>query len=427
MDPKGKRTYEFRPDGLGYVLTYTDIDTSFHVDRLKVTGGDTKGDVMVRTNIKGARTYANNLLHYSRETLSSSTARKSFGRVLAEKVPSDPPIDWFGMYDEFCTAVMLADREGQPPEAVGTMADDIVGPAFLLRPMVPFGVHSILFGDGGLGKSILTLALGVSHQTGKEIVPGFIPVQQGNTLVLNWETNRSDIDARIKAICAGAGIPTVQMYHLLGGGRTLASRVEAIARAADQTDSTFLIVDSIGKAIGTAGEGPIEDAANRFSSALDEIGRSTLCIDHVSKAGVLDANGAGKPIGSTMKSNWARATWEMRPQGPQEDGTSHLVLHHRKHNTTDEHPPIALSMQWRKGAVVWESEPVIANPYAFARAGAPLADRIAEALADHPLRPREIAIELNTNEATVRTVLNRQKGRFEKLPTGDWGLMEAGA
>ena len=212
----------------------------------------------------------------------------------------------------------------------------------------------------------------------------------------------------------------MDIYHLSGGGRPLAQRVESIARIVEKTGAVLLVIDSNGKAIGTSGEGPIEDAANRFASALDEIGRSALCIDHVSKAGAATNGGAGKPYGSTMKSNWARATWEMTQAGKSENGETHLVLHHRKHNTTLEHSPIGLVMRWDRGAVTWESEDVTTDALAY---GASIADRIAAVLAEHPYRVFEIAQRVGTTDGAVRAVLSRHGGSVYEAPHGRLGAL----
>lgn len=414
------RKSEFKAEGLGFMMTYPDIATEFHIDRMRISGEGVKGHVMVKTAMKGARTFADGLLHYSQENLSSQTARRSLGKTLGEKVPSDPPIDWFGMYDEFCTMVMLADRKGAEVETVGELANSGIQ-RLLVSPMVPMGVHSILFGDGGVGKSILATAIAISLQTGREIIPGFIPEEQGPVLYLNWETSREDIDARIKAVCKGAGIKPISMSHMTGSGRPLYQRVEGIARIVQDLGVVMLIVDSSGKAIGTSGEGPIEDSANRFATSLDEIGRTALCIDHVSKAGSREQGGAGKPYGSTMKTNWARATWELT-QGARPDVTgSHLILHHRKHNNTSEHAPIGLRMIWGDGEVRWENEHV--NPGALSFDGNVL-DRIIATLAEHPLSPNEIADRIGTTAATVRSTFHKNPDLFEKLETGSWGLVD---
>ncbi len=415
------RKSEFQRDGLGYRMSFPEVAMTFSVDRLRVSSGEMKGHVMVRCLMAGAQTYEDGLVHYSQETLSSTTARKSLGRVLVEKIPTDPQIDWGSMYDEFCTKVMRADRAGADPDVVGRMPDSAVH-GLLLEPMVPLGVHSILFGPGGLGKSILATAIAVSVQTGLEIVPGFRPLVRGPVLYLNWETNREDIDARVKAVCKGAGIAPVEMFHLSGGGRPLAQRVEHVARVVDKTGAVMMVVDSNGKAIGTSGEGPIEDAANRFASALDELDRTALCIDHISKASSEMQGGARNPYGSVMKSNWARATWEMTQSRPPEDGETHLVIHHRKHNTTAEHAPIGLLMRWDRGAVTWEAEDVSGATSGLSY-GATLSDQIAAALMDHPLRPMEIAKAAGISDNMVRSILSREKTRFARLSTGDWTLV----
>lgn len=413
------RRSEFKADGLGYVLAFPDISTSFHVDRLKPSSDGMKGHVIVKTSMVGARTYAGGLVHYTIENLSSGAARRAMGKMLELKIPTDPALDWFGMYDEFCTAVMIADREGKRSDEVGQLVPNAQTHGLLIEPMIPLGVHSILFGPGGLGKSITAVALAVSLETGLEIIPGFKPLQRGPTLYLNWETTRDDIDARIKAVCLGAGIKPVRLFHLAGGGRPLAQRVEAIARDIDRTGAVMIVVDSNGKAIGTSGEGPIEDAANRFASGLDELNRTALCIDHISKAGAEMQGGARNPYGSVMKSNWARATWEMTQSRPPEEGETHLVLHHRKHNTTAEHAPIGLVMRWDRGAVTWEPEDVSDSTSGLSY-GTTLADQIAAVLVEHPHRPFEIAKKVGLPDNKVRAILSQYRDRFVKLPTGDY-------
>lgn len=414
------RVSEFRPEGLGYVLTFPEVQTSFHVDRLRVSGGEFKGHVMVKTEFPGARTYAEGLVHYTQENLSSGASRRSMGKTLEDKIPSDPKLDWFGMYDEFCTAVMLADRKGSPADEVGDMPESSAIHRLLLSPLIPMGVHSILFGPGGLGKSIMAVAAAVSVETGKEVIPGFYPQETGPALYLNYETTREDIDLRVKAVCAGAGIKPVRMFHMAGGGRPLYTRVEAVARVIEQTGAVLLIIDSSGKAIGTTGEGPVEDGANRFATALDELARSTLCIDHISKASMGGISSG--PYGSVMKSNWARATWELsQASRPDDDGTSHLVLHHRKHNTTAEHAPIALAMHWEGNAVTWTPDEM--DEAAMRSTGSSTYERIIATLGDHPLRVKEIAAQIGTTEGTVRTEINRHKDRFRHLETNDWMLV----
>ena len=412
------RKSEFKPDGLGYMIVFPEIATTFSVDHLRVSSGDTKGHVMVRSEFPGARTYADGLVHYSQENLSSGTARRAMGKMLDDKIPTDPNLDWFGMYDEFCTMVMMQDRKGAPADEAGMQTKTFVS-RMLLDPVVLFGVHSILFGRGGLGKSALAVGSAVSVRTGREVIPGFLPRETGEVLYLNYETNVEDIDARVKAVCRGIGIKPVRIWHMSGRGRPLYTQAERIAREMDREGSVMIIVDSSGKAMGTSENGPAEGPAERFTAALDEIGRSALCLDHVSGDGL--KFGSHKPYGSIMKENWARQTWEMTQARDPDGLTSHLVLTHIKKNMTSHHEPIGLSMTWSPdgSAVTWDREMVVGG-------GMPdgtFVDQIAWALTEHPLRTREIAARLGQSEDSIRVTLNRHKERFTKIPTGDWALL----
>lgn len=418
----------FRPQGLGFVMHLPAYRTTFVVDRLRRSSGELAGDVLIRTEWPGARVVVDvedtpGILHYGRMNLTSVQTRRAVGKAISERVPSpdDEKLDWPGLLDEFCIRVMLADRAGVDIEDVGNRPDSIA-PKWAFEPFVPHGSYGILYGPGGLGKSAMAVALGISVQTGAEIIPGLSPGVVGPVLYLDWETTADDVDGRVKLVCQGAGIEPVALKYRRGAGRTLADQVEAIARHADKIDAVFLIVDSATLAVGTSGEGPIEDAANRFKSALDAIGRSALVIDHIPKPkpGERRPRGAG-PIGSVMKSNWARASWEMREARIEEadEGIAHLALFHEKKNTTHRRRPIGLAMHWTSEGITWKREDITDESLTE---GLTVHERLQKLLHSHPLTTKELATELDVTEAHVRTEIKRHSKSYVDLGVRGWGL-----
>jgi hypothetical protein len=420
----------FRSHGLGWVMDLPGYHTSFVVDRLRRSSGELAGDVLVRTEWPGARVVdivgEPGIVHYGRMNLTSVTTRLTVGKAIARRIPSPQgeELDWPGLLDEFCIRVMLADRAGVDAEDVGTKPESIV-PRWAFEPFIPYGSYGIVYGLGGLGKSIFAALVAVTVQSGRILVPGLEPGLFGPVLYLDWEATGDEMDRRVKALCKGAGIAPVSLRYRRGAGRTLADQVEPIARLADKMEAVLIIVDSATKAIGTSGEGPIEDAANRFSSALDAIGRSTLVIDHVPKPkpGERRPRGAG-PIGSVMKTNWARASWEMREARPNNgEETVHLALFHDKTNTTWRRKPIGLAMTWTEDAITWAREDITDESLTE---GLTINERIERLLSDHPRTVKELAAELDASESHVRTELSRHKKLYVNLGTIGWGLAAVG-
>jgi hypothetical protein len=421
----------FRQQGLGFVMDLPAYRTTFSADRIRRSSGDLHADLLVRTEWPGARVVADSdgpgVVHYSRTNVTSAATRKTVGLAIKSRVPSPEgeELDWPGLVDEFCIRVMLADRAGVDTEEVGQRPDSIV-PRWAFEPFVPHGSYGLLYGPGGLGKSILALLLCVSVAQGRELVEGFAPSIKGPVLYLDWEATADELDRRIKAVCRGLGTEPPAIRYRRGAGRTLADQVEAIARQVATMGAVFIVVDSATKAIGTSGEGPIEDAANRFASALDAIGASALVIDHIPKPkpGERRPRGAG-PIGSVMKTNWARASWELREARPKEDDedTVHLALFHDKTNTTYRRRPIGLAMTWNdETGITWEREDITDETLTE---NFSLRERIERLLARHPMTPKEIAEEIGEPANKVRSELSRGKG-FVNLGVKGWALAAGG-
>ena len=127
----------------------------------------------------------------------------------------------------------------------------------------------------------------------------------------------------------------------------------------------YLIVDSVMPAC----DGKPEDAevAQRYFQALRRIGRGSLNIAHITKAGA----DTDKPFGSAFWHNLSRATWFAKLAETSLDGrTLTLALHDKKHNTRGKLPAIGFEVTFGEGQTT------------FRRAN--LAD-VAEHAADLPL------------------------------------------
>lgn len=414
--------HDFARQGLGYVMGVPDIMTEFSVDRMTRRGGETHGELTVTCGLPGSRS-TDGHLHQARFNLSSTTARTSLAKTLAFRSKADE-IDWFDLLETFCRAVLGAEREGDPISMVGALPVQVGGESYRLWPLLPDGQVTILYGDGGTGKSTLAAAMLVSIETGVTVIEGWLP-RQAPVLYLDWEAGKASINRRVRGVAMGAHIPhVVQIRHADCRRRgPLPGFAEDVARFIDKEGIGAVVVDSVGMASGTSNEGSdANESAIRLFSAFGFLGTTVLAIDHISKAAAEDTGKPARPYGSIYKGLLARATYELR-RSQAADGRSLLGVFNTKANDGPLLGPMTFSVaHGEDGAITYERLEATPSELAGSLANP---DKIAAVLqGGRHMKPSEIADETGLSEATVRTTLHRYKGhRFGQLASKAWELL----
>lgn len=409
---------EFAREGLGYVLRVPELMTELGVDRLTRSRGETHGELNVQCGLPGTKSADGNI-HQARFNLTSTTARTAVAKVLAQRANA-PEVDWMDLLEDLCRRVLAADREGDPIEKIGALPIPL-GDSYRLNPILPLDQVTILYGDGGTGKSTLACAIGVSCQTGVAVIPGWTP-RQGPVLYLDWEADRNALNARVRGIAMGAHIPFVVQIDYQNCRRRgpLHAFAEDVARAVDVEGYGLVVVDSIGMASGTGGEGgDANETAIRLFSAFGFIGTTILAIDHINRNDAEIITRKSRPYGSVYKSNLARATFEVR----RSHESSAVGVYHTKANDGPLLAPQALRIAYGDdGAISYERAEWMPDELT-----APLSktDRIANVLRSGPLKADEIAAELEDGSTTkqVDALLRKYRTRFSPLPSGRWELL----
>lgn len=413
----------FAAHGLGYSLTLPELATELVADHLRRSQGAIYGDLTVRSRWPGARGYgADNIIISGQFNFSSPTTRKAMAKLLDDRVPAaaDSKLDWYGFVEEFCQQLMAAEAQGEPFTSVGNLPARVRNLP-LLDPFLPRRKVTILYGDGGVGKSYLAVASGVSVVTGEEIIPGFTPQASGGVLYLDYETDDEDLDWRIKQVCRGARIDNTDVsFTYRFCSRPVPEIVESVARVIDHYGIELTIIDSAGAAMGSGRDGADPaDITNRFFDALRLMKSTVLLIDHVPKA--LPGSGPMKPYGSTYKVNRARSTWEIRQASSTGDGSIHIALFNRKSNDGPLARARGLAVRFEPGLVYWVDEDITDDELASQLS---LADRLARVLREQEeASVRELAEAVGASDAVVRTTLNRNSNRFESVGRGTWRLI----
>lgn len=409
---------EFAREGLGYALRVPEIMTELTVDRMSRSRGETHGELTVLCGLPGTRS-SDGHIHQARFNLTSTTARTSVAKVLQQRSAA-PEVDWLDLLEDLCRRVLAADREGDPVAKVGALPMEL-RENYRLDPLMPLDQVTILFGDGGVGKSTLATAIAVSVQEGVSVVEHWV-ARQAPVLYLDWEAGRAALNRRVRGVAMGAHIPRVVQIDYLDCRRRgpLHGFAEDVARMVDREGYGLVVVDSVGMASGTGGEGgDANETALRLFGAFGFIGTTILAIDHVNKVDAETTSKRSRPYGSIFKSNLARATYEMR----RSESSQVVGVYHMKVNDGPLQPPVGLHVSYSDdGAIVYERQAGLPTELTTSLS---LTDQIKAAIRlNGHLTHEELADELGHDPEKVRKLLYRYNGRyFARLASGRWELL----
>lgn len=407
-------TFERR--GLGYRMVLPSIVTEIKAAQLSRSRGELHGEITVTMQLPGSRS-ADGHLHQAHMNLSSAETRSRLAKMLAIRANTNGDVDWVDILENFCRAVLSAEREGEPIIRVGTLPVP-PEPPWRLDPILLQSEPVILFGEGGVGKSTLAAAIGVSVETGVALIPGWIP-RKAPVLYLDWEADRYAINSRVRGVAMGLNLPGPAsiMYRPCYG--PLHRQVEPIIDAVAEHEPGLIIVDSMGLALGTGSDGgDASETAIKLFGAFRAMtvalpGCAILGIHHISKSEAGAEGKPAKPYGSIYHENAARATFEMR-QGS--DGG--LALYNGKANNHAKLPVMALRVvHGDDGSIRYERLDAIPEDLAKPL---PLHERVYRLLIEGHLDASAIAETLDEPPNKVRVILNRHKSLFNRLPSNKW-------
>ena len=410
--------HEFERQGLGYVLRIPEIATEIAVGRLVQRAGDMHGEVTVTSGLPGTRS-ADGYLHSARMNLASMTARLGLSKALTVRANA-PEVDWTDLLETFCRRVLAAERAGEPIELAGTRPQRIT-PPWRVDPILAMDKPTILYGEGGVGKSTLSTAIAVSVETGVTIIPGWIP-RRANVLYLDWEATVDDLDERVKAIASGANIPHPVSIRYRRCYRPLSDQVEDLAEIIAEQSIGLIVVDSIALAAGSHDGAEASEAAIRLFGAFRMLSTTILALAHVSKADQSEPGRAARPYGSVFYTNLARATFELR-RAPSAGEVARIGVYNTKSNVR--RPLLPVGLQVTQDDVIAYSRFEVTDDVDLSR---PLTvwERARAALLDGPMDDADLVDMVGSKEDVIRATLarKRKEGKVDRDPnTRKWHLI----
>lgn len=334
----------------------------------------------------------NRLRFIGRLNLLSSRSRAEVSRHL-DSIFSG--YNWKTVLERISIQAMEYYRQGDPPVVITT---EMKPPdrKYLFAPYVMEKEITLLYGEGGVGKSLFSIWLGgqIQRKTGQVVC------------ILDWETHADEFHRRNALVSAGFGVDIIPMVYLHCCA-PISQELDRIARVIAEYSVGMLIVDSAFQACGA----DMERAASveAFFQSLRVLGCTTLVLTHTQK------NSDQKtPFGSVYWTNSPRMVWHMY----QED--DYVVLENVKNNIAPIAPPVAYRIQWREGGVIFSET---SSPPRLRRS-------VREIIYDFlrrsgPQTASAIATALALKIDTVRKTLDRYAGRdFEVGGEGKWRVKD---
>jgi hypothetical protein len=206
--------------------------------------------------------------------------------------------DWKYTLKEACEDILdLHYRGGEPVNLFTKLGDD--DEVWRVTGMLSEDIN-VMYGNSGSGKSYMGIIWGAAIQHGLDFCG--LPTNQGNVLLMDYETTENKMRRRFRRVHSGLGIVDDDPILYMTANIPLAYNVEQMQEYILKHNIQFLIIDSLGRAVG--GKVTEDDTVNQFFEALHSLEVASLIIHHTNKG--------DDYYGSTYIRANARNLWRIR-------------------------------------------------------------------------------------------------------------------
>ena len=334
-----------------------------------------------------------------------------------------PDMPWNDIVDDICDKALNNQRTQFAPKIVGLKEPQRERPAYQVWPLLPSRQSTIIYGQGGIGKSWLAVYLCALVDNG--LTANGLKADAGNSLYVDWEEPTETV-AEERAWALSQGDPRLDGWGLRWqrAQGPLVDWIDTLAGHVSGEKFDLVVIDSVGLALG----GDANDAQTvlAFFGALNLLETTVLLVDHMTKGPDSQEKGA---FGSVYKRNSARSMWEMRQAA---DGELSMGLYHRKANRSRLSPPVGLSLEivedddYNVQSARFSRCDVTDDPELVKGVSAPL--RILSALKHGAMGLESICEGLqDVPRQTIEPALSRmvKSGKPTRLDRGKYGLVSS--
>ena len=349
-------------------------------------------------------------IHMTRLNLLTTRGRGEVARYARERSPNH---DWDAIIEQLCVLTLNHFRTGEPVVDLGGVTPP-AEPVSRLRPFVVEGEATVIYGEGGIGKSYLAgfMAALVDqnfHTTTCQPMPGKV-------LYLDFETTTDIAARRFQALTRGFGFDGKSTVIYRFCHQSLPADIGEIQRIVAEHDVELIIVDSAGPACG----GDPESAASAITyfTALRSLRKASITIAHRSKGGSVG------PFGSVYWVNYPRMAYELKKSQEEESDIMHVALIHRNVNDGRLQRPVSFKIQWHESGAVTVAQEELADVPDFV-GELPIADQCAVAFREHgPKTVKEISEITGQQVRSLSVVLSRNRTRCRRVGNQQWDNVE---
>jgi hypothetical protein len=390
-----------------YELVWADEQISIKVARIHEQARGIVAEITI-TLLTG---FPNNHLHQSMFNLSALSARVELIKSL-KKTSAD--IDWDSIIEQLCVYVPRFHRKGEPVETL--MSDeDTSPPQQFIDPIILADEINMIFGEGGTGKSYLSLYLALRAARVGDSNPMKLgqPLQTTSTLLLDWETNKAQVQWRWHSLAYGMGLQGINIpIDYRRCALPLVDDLENIQNMILEKNSKFIIIDSVGAACAKDFNQP--GIATEFMNSVRRLNVTTLLIHHTSK----DREGRKTPFGSVYFTNASRSIFEIQEYQEPNTNVKNIMLSHVKHNYSGRAEPFGAKFVFNEDKTI-DIQPLDVSTIPEFNCRLPLANQILIYLQDSGSKSIEkIAVALKLFPSRVKAVLCNNPDRFYRVEVG---------
>jgi hypothetical protein len=310
---------------------------------------------------------------------------------------------------------------GRKLEAVRFTEMEVPGPRrYLLKDIVLAAYVTLLYGDGGVAKSLLALALAVVIAGDSEEWLGR-EVKRCPVLYLDFELDAEEQVRRVHQLCRGQGLgtPPDELLYMSALGHPAGEAFASALEACIDHSIGLMVVDSLGPALQGDAEAA-RDVIGFFQKSIEPFraeGIAILIIDHQSRLQAGQSYQSKGAFGSVFKTNLARSVIQAQAT-ERAEGTLSVRLRQKKHNFGPLAEPFGVKLSFTEEAVSMETLELDASELAE-EATLNATDRVKLALENGPAYPWEIAEHTGLAIKTVKNVLTGLRKQEVVESTGE--------
>lgn len=387
-----------------YEFLIPEFGITFRADRLRRERHELFGELLVLCDLPGSRTINGNTLSVGDFNFSSVRARQDRAKLLGIRAASNGKLDWYAYLEDFCQRILMAEREGDPAVDLRTVTRPAPDDDFYLDGLVlPRRHPSILFGDGGTGKSYIAL-----WTAGRLVAQGY------TVALFDWELDSENHRDRLERL-----FPVMPKVLYARCEAPITQELDRLRKVVTDHKVDYAIYDSIAFACN----GRPEDAeiAGQYFRAVRSIGCGSLHIAHINKSEDSDK----KPFGSSFWYNGARMIWYAQAaERADEHDPLRVGLFNRKCNLGSLKAPVSFTLTFSPSQTLFQRANLSDSPDLAVKLS--IRQRMTFMLKRGSMEINEIADELDADPQTVQRTVRRYRDQFVLLDSGRVGLCAIG-